>query len=145
MGGWTDRNVGILLSISGAILTAINVSAESNIPSNIDGGLRRLLQEEQTSQGFSHGRRGRGGLAIRDAEQRVRVDIYLDGKVSIAEVRQQILAANGRVTAETDTYRNGVLTAYLPLEQVPKLAKAPGVLSIKLSRRPIRNADEFAH
>jgi hypothetical protein len=139
-----------LLFFSGAMFAGITVAAESDMPANIDDGLQQLLREKQQSQSTTpqsaakgspspSARFGRGGFAVRDSEQRVRIDIFLDGKVPMPTVRRAILAANGRVTAETEAYRNGVLTAYLPLEQVAPLAKSPGILSIRLSRRPMRN------
>lgn len=118
--------------------------AESDLPSNLGPGLRQLISEQQQSRAAAApGARGRIqlGLArrvVRDADHRVLVKIHLDGKASLSDMKGA-LPEDAHVTAESGAYRNGVLSAYVPINGLVALARSPGVLSISLSRRPIVN------
>jgi subtilisin family serine protease len=77
--------------------------------------------------------------AIRDNQRRVLVNVHLDGKASLSDVRDRITAAGGNVIAENSKYKNGVLAAFVPVNKLGELAQSPGVLSMSMARRPIRN------
>jgi hypothetical protein len=118
--------------------------AESDLPSNLGPGLRQLVSEQQQSlAAAAPSVRGRIQLglarrAVRDADHRVLVKIHLDGKTPLSDMKSA-LPADAHVTAESGAYRNGVLSAYVPINRLVALARSPGVLSISLSRRPILN------
>ena len=68
------------------------------------------------------------------------VNIHLDGSVPAADVKKNLAALGLTVTSEhvalrTDG-RDGTLTAHLPLEHAAEAAKAPGVFSVLVARRP---------
>ncbi|MDP9253630.1 MAG: hypothetical protein M3O66_01620, partial [Verrucomicrobiota bacterium] len=121
-----------------------SLSAQSDLPSNLDAGLRQLVSEQQQSRAATTSNM-RGGVqpglarfAVRDAERRVLVKIHLNGKAPLSDMKSA-LPEDAHVTAESGAYRNGVLSAYVPVSRLVALARWPGVLSISLSRRPIVN------
>ena len=117
--------------------------AAPDVPANLDNGLRALLEGQQNSSVSgntpSQPLDGIAKKAVRDKEGRVMVNVRLDGNVALPEIRKQIIAAGGTVTAENSSYRHGVLSAYLPVSKIAEIARAPGVLSVSMGRRPIRN------
>ncbi|MEY2440474.1 MAG: hypothetical protein QOI34_1859, partial [Verrucomicrobiota bacterium] len=130
-----------------ACLCSNPLFAQDSSPANIDNGLRRFLSTEDQSRNASPAantsaaskRRGLTHAAVRDADRRVLVDIHLNGKVSLASVRDQLTQAGAKVIAENSSYRMGVLSAFVPANQITQLARSPGVLSISLTRRPRKN------
>ncbi len=129
------------LTVSGAL------GAGSELPGNIDHLLRQFLSSAapaapanatptaQAAGKLPATRR----LPIRDAEHRVLVDIHLSGKVSMADVRNQLVGAGAKIVAENGSYRQGMISAFLPVSKVAELARVPGVLSMSLTRRPRKN------
>src|SRR5438874_6052276 len=120
-----------------------SLAAAADVPANLDNGLRQLYAEEQQNQLAPAIRASRGhGLArkaVRDTERRVLVNFYLNGKAPLSEVRDRITAAGGNIIAENNKYKNGVPSAFVPVNKLAELAQSPGVLSISMGRRPIRN------
>ena len=119
------------------------LAAAADVPANLDNGLRQLYAEEQQNQLAPTIRAPRGpGLsrkAVRDTERRVLVNFHLNGKAPLSEVRDRITAAGGNVIAENNKYKNGVLSAFVPVNKLAELARSPGVLSMSMGRRPMRN------
>jgi Subtilase family len=119
------------------------LAAASDLPPNLDNGLRQLYDAEQPGrptaaisvpQPIALQRKG-----IRDEQGRVQVNFHLNGASPLAEVRDRITAAGGNVIAESDKYRHGILSAFVPVSKLPELARSPGVLSLSMGRRPLRN------
>jgi hypothetical protein len=69
----------------------------------------------------------------------VLANFHLNGKTPLSEVRDQVTAAGGNVIAESSKYKNGVLSAFVPVNKLAELARLPGVLSISMGHRPIKN------
>jgi Subtilase family len=131
------------------------LSAASDIPANLDNGLRQLVAGEQqqsqtatatatapaTTATATPARRPIGIMhkAVRDSQSRVLVNFHLNGKTPLSEVRDQVKAAGGNVIAESSKYRNGVLSAFVPVNKLTELARSPGVLSMSMGHRPIKN------
>jgi Subtilase family len=119
----------------------------SDLPANIDHALRQFLVSGQTAAqasatpatGGTRKLRGARGLALRDAQGRVLVDIHLNGKVPIADMRSLLISAGAKIVAENSSYRRGVISVFVPVSGVADLARSPGVLSISLARRPRTN------
>jgi hypothetical protein len=126
------------------VVSPWSLSAESDLPSNLGPGLRQLVSEQQQSRAaITSGVRGGlqpglAHLAVRDAERRVRVKIHLNGEALLSDMKMA-MPGDAQVVAESGAYRNGVLSAYVPVNRLGALARSPGVLSISLSRRPIVN------
>jgi hypothetical protein len=137
-----------LAAIGVLCLAAAGVmAADSQIPANLDSGLREVMAEAQSGRSVAASanapnqqQRGIARLAVRDLQGRVMVNIHLNGSVPIAQVRNQLASLGAKITAENNSYRNGLISAYVPVNKLAELARSPGVLSLSLGRRPIRNA-----
>jgi len=124
-------------------LSAGLLGAASDVPANLDNGVQELLNESSATRAATAGAKTPSGVsrkAIRDRENRVMLNIHLNGKTTIAEMRAQLEAAGAKVTAEAGYYRQGVISAFVPVNKIADMARSPGVLSISLGHRPIRNA-----
>lgn len=73
---------------------------------------------------------------LRDAQSRVLVNVWLDGKRPLAQVHQALEGLGGHVQAELGGYRKGVVAVWLPVERAVEAAGLPGVRSILLEHRP---------
>lgn len=137
-------SLSIATFVAFCVVFPCSLSAESDLPSNLDAGLRQLVSEQQQSRAATTlnvrggAQPGRARFAVRDAERRVLVKIHLNGKAPLSDMKSA-LPEDAHVTAESVAYRNGVLSAYVPVNRLVALARSPGVLSISLSRRPIMN------
>ena len=129
------------------ILSAGSAPAASNLPANLDNGLRVLLENRQAKQqnlaaNVSATAPSVAAVmrrAVQDEQGRVMVNIRLDGKTPLATLRDQVATAGGKVAAESAVYRKGILSAFLPVDSIATAAQFPGVLSASLGKRPIRN------
>lgn len=77
--------------------------------------------------------------AMFDAAGRVLVDIHLDGREPLAVIVERLKASGAEVTGVNPYFRNGTVSAYVPLEQVEVLAASSGLKLMKLSLRPAKN------
>ncbi|MBV9659423.1 MAG: S8 family serine peptidase [Verrucomicrobia bacterium] len=128
----------------------------SDLPANLAGGLRELVEwhraqpaaatrEEGSQRLRQHAVKAFGNRLQLDNEDRVVVDVYLDGAKPAADVRAALTALGARVFAEhlpaPGTSRgvapNGLFSAYLPVDRTVDAAQLPGVQSITLVRRPM--------
>ena len=120
-----------------------SVTAASDIPANLDNGLRQLYNEEQPAQATAAIKTARllglARKAVRDDQRRILVNFHLDGSSPLSQVRDGIIAAGGTVVAENSTYRHGVLSVFVPVNKLAELARLRGVLSMSMGRRPIKN------
>src|SRR5581483_10507840 len=121
---------------------------DKSLPANIDGGLRRVVQEDArgtpirptlTTRVNGRVQTKSASLGIRDQEKRVLVRVNLNGNDSLANVETQLTNLGGKVTAENAGYRKGVFSAFVPPQRVAEIARLNGVLSVILARRPWRN------
>jgi hypothetical protein len=120
--------------------------AQTDLPSNIDNSLRRLLTTEQqpaqpsavTPQRTTTPTRFERSI-IRDADRRVMVEIHLNGRVPVATVKAQVTDMGAKVLSESTSYQRGALSAFVPANRVVDVARLPGVLSMSLSHRPRKN------
>jgi Subtilase family len=72
-----------------------------------------------------------------DPQNRVLTTIHLDGTAKIEDVRKSLAALNIKIAAENLEYRDGALSAFIPLSSAETLATLPGVASVKLVQRPV--------
>lgn len=137
------RGICVTVACLGLSLSAGLLQAASDLPANLDNGVKELLDESSGTRAATAGAKPPSGVsrkAIRDQENRVMLSIHLNGKATIGEMRSQLGAAGAKITAEAGYYRQGVISAFVPVEKIADLARSSGVLSISLGRRPIRNA-----
>ena len=139
LGGWICAILCFLCLLPGNAFSA----ATDNVAANLGRGLRPLVGEfknriqagESESQGF----REAIGTSIHvqaDVNNRVLVDVILDGSTALDAVSQQITTLGGTVTAAIPWYQQGTLSAWMPLKSVEQLAATAGVSAVHLAPRP---------
>jgi hypothetical protein len=64
------------------------------------------------------------------------VEVALDGTVHIDKSAAAFEKMGCEITAKVPWYRQGVVSMWMPLDQAAKLARTPGVDSVKLSLKP---------
>jgi len=141
------------------VLTAGTAAAQQryqagSIPRNISPGLRHLLKHLQAGEAINLSHEGfvmdmkTGQMAhqtlgapmlIYDSSNRVLVNVHLNGRTAIEQLRQQLEQAGSRVTAQNPSFHRGVIEAYVPLTSVAQAAQLPGTSHIQLVYRPYAN------
>ena len=137
------RKLSLVIAVLCLLGSAGRLGAASDLPSNLDNGVRELLAESSSSHAAAQATNAPNGIsrkAVRDQAGRVMLSIHLNGKMTIAEVRALLVAAGAQVTSEDSFYRHGAISAFVPVNKITEIARSPGVLSIALGRHPIRNA-----
>lgn len=81
----------------------------------------------------------RNALAMRDASGRILVDVFLDGSVSLPDFLSQLSAMGAEVTGVEPNFRNGAVSAYVPVAALTTLGSSSGLHLAKMSLRPQRN------
>jgi hypothetical protein len=118
----------------------------AEIPTNIDGGLRKLLEGGAATPPAAAARgpatskgpvRAAGPVTRRDDKGRVLVSITLEQGVSPDTVKAGIEAAGGAVTGIAVSGR-GLVNAFVPVSSVPRVAGTKGVRAMRLSRPILR-------
>jgi hypothetical protein len=113
----------------------------------LDSRLSDLVAAQKASQGLRQEARtaqsvdapvARSG-AMFDAAGRVLVDIHLDGKEPIAVIVERLKASGAEITGVNPYFRNGTVSAYIPIDQIEVLAASSGLKLMKMSLRPARN------
>src|SRR4051812_18364321 len=132
------------LVLIAALVFGPEIFGQIDTPANIDSSLRRVLVAESQGKSVAPKTRSKSAhkrrpLALRDNERRVLVNIRLNGQASLADVRQRLVAAGANVTSENSSYRNGIISAFVPVSKVAEVARSTGVLSMSVARRPIKN------
>jgi hypothetical protein len=122
------------------------------VPQNLGNGLDKLVESNLTIKAAQ----ARGSaiatfngyatkeaadyarLAIIDAQHRPLVRIHLDGTVGLDQLKATLTSRFGslNVTATDKKYRAGVIEGYISVDDVPGLAKAPGVRAVILTLKP---------
>lgn len=136
------------LSISlGSGLVVAPAFARTDVPANLGGGLRKLVQQFNATGGVLDRRAvprfsaDYSNLAVFDAQNRVLVSIHLNGRQPLGEFSRLLQARTDlqdvRVVASTDRYRAGVVDAYVPVGKTVLLARLPGVASVVLVPKPV--------
>ena len=126
----------ILTSVLGASMGA---AAQPPIPDNIGGGLRQLVEAQGNAAAAPSELSAAAVLeprVLRDAQSRVLVNVWLDGRRPLAAVHQSLAGLGANVSAELAAYRKGVIAAYVPVERASDAARLSGVRSVTLQHRP---------
>ena len=79
-------------------------------------------------------------LARTDDQQRVQVEVMMDGTAAMSDLIATCQGAGCDITAQVDWYRQGTFSMWMPLSQAAALAQTQGVDSIKLSLKPFHRA-----
>lgn len=134
------------------LLAAIGVLAHarsafgSPVPQNLGAGLRDLVEQQvsATSRRMPNNASPRpiisyDDLKISDSQQRVLVNIVLNGEMPLANVQNEVTALGAIVTATSNQYRAGVLEAFVSPTKAAEIAKWKGVSAIHLVPKPLNN------
>jgi hypothetical protein len=114
-------------------------------PKNLALGLEQLSQEYRkalpaNTEKLTHDQFAKliSGykLARYDENDRVQVEVTLDGAVPIEKSIAAYEKLGCTITATVPWYHQGVLSMWMPLNQADALARTPGVDSVKLSLKP---------
>jgi hypothetical protein len=124
--------------LSCAFGTSIGAAAPAPTPENLGGGLRQLVEARNAAAAPSavSGAALLERRVLRDEQSRVLVNVWLDGKHPLAAVHQSLSALGANVSAELPSYRNGVISAYVPIEKASDAARLLGVRSVTLEHKP---------
>ncbi len=79
-------------------------------------------------------------LARTDDQDRVQVEVIMDGTAAMTDLTAACKAAGCDITAQIDWFHQGTFSMWMPLSQAAALAQTKGVDSIKLSLQPIHRA-----
>jgi subtilase family protein len=116
---------------------------------NFDNEIRRIIEHTQSGGILASGtpkvsttaeQLGLASQAIQDSQQRILVNVHLNGNAPMTDVRTSINNMGGKVAAENASYRSGISSAYVPANKLTDLAGAPGVLSLAMVHKPYVNA-----
>src|SRR5690242_3628154 len=107
------------------IIMAPHAVAQADFPANVDNGLRRLLVNEQQNKVSQRPARPASfqRSIIRDSDRRVLVEIHLNGRVPLEAVSAQVADSGGKVLGENRSYRQGTLSAFVPVNRIADIAR----------------------
>ena len=144
----------IFLAFAAGIAAGQQTNLAAGIPRNISPGLRHLLQHVEAGETVNLSREGysldmrtgevshlvqAGPMPIYDQNNRVLVDVHLNGRATLDALRQQLEQMGSRVVAQNPNFHKGVIETYLPLAAVAQAAQLPGTSHIQLIYRPLTN------
>ena len=132
----------ILLTVTSALVATAHaqISPVPNIavPENLGLGLKQLVELSQQNQGQLQSRIASSRSVMSDASGRVVVNIYLNGKISAADLTAKLIELGLEIVAVDSHWRSGVISAWLPIAKATSVANLPGVQSVMLAPRPVR-------
>jgi hypothetical protein len=119
------------LSLCAALAPAL---ARPNIPENLGAGLRALVIDHYSPTDPDAAKPER---AQYDTSGRVLVEIYANGKLPLAQLVSGLESLGIKIVAVNSSYRNGAISAYLPLEKATLAAELRGLGNMALSLKPV--------
>ena len=119
-------------------LASAALAQVSPIPENLGLGLRQLAEASRTDPAQLKARAITAPSINADVTGRVLVNVQLNGEVPFGEMQAKLSDLGAEITAADNRWRNGVISAWLPLAAAEAAAILPGVRSITLARKPIR-------
>ena len=144
------RHPGRVLKTSVALaLTSLSASSLYALPENLALGLKELAQDYRDARPagiktLSHTQvtavAANYPLARFDAQDRVQVEVALDGTLSMKDAEAALVAQGCEITAKVGWYRNGLISCWMPLDKASQVGRLAGVSSAKLSLKPHHRA-----
>ncbi len=136
-----------LTSALAALLVATGVaSSHAALPENLNNGLRELAQTYKDSAAKAGSKTlahaaaqsvlRTNADARADAQDRVIVDVYLDGTAPIGDVVAKLESLGCKIQSRIDWYGHGALSVWLPLDKAAKVGRAAGVHTVNLALKP---------
>ncbi len=150
----------ILTACAGLALSGSPLQANAPVPANLGGGLELLVQSKvdlraarsegrsvkvfRSAKQIEYTSQEAADLAdasITDEEGRIMVLISLNGLEKFEKVRAAVKANTPslQITAVDQTYKGGVIEAWVRVVDVPALAETWGVRSVRLEAKPEHN------
>lgn len=136
----------------GALLLSAGAAHAAPVPANLGAGLGEIVANRLAAQNPSGAlgqQRSVGvgqmltidtGRVMRDAANRVLVNIVVDGQFNYDSVRAAVGAVPGvKISTEDRKYRSGIIEGFVPEASVIALAKLPGVSAVHAVIRPTTN------
>jgi hypothetical protein len=138
-------------------LNLLLAQSQKGVPGNLDSGMRELvkLSHEAVIKGrpeldlatieqsvrTSAARKASGVFRLHvDQKNRVMANVLSDGTVDLNTLRQALAAQGASIVASDPSYRNGIISAFIPVSSVEALAAQPGVRAISVAHRGRTNA-----
>src|SRR3954447_8882179 len=115
---------------------ALAVAQVSPVPENLGLGLRQLVESSRTDPAQLKARTAAAPAINAAAAGGVLVNVQQNGELPFPEVRPRLASLGAEITAADEQWRNGVISAWLPLAEAEAAAILPGVRSITLARKP---------
>lgn len=137
--GNKSRGLFIPAILAAGLYASVGAAAQQSVPDNIGGGLRHLLEAQRNAPSAAAAVSAAALLEprlLRDAQNRVLVNVWLDGTRPLAAVHQSLEGVGANVSAGLATYRKGVIAAYVPVQRASDVARLPGVRSVILEHKP---------
>ena len=106
-------------------------------PSNLGLGLRQLVDSYKRDRALAQAKAATSRTIQMDSQDRVLVNLHLDGKAPINVVAAALTRAGAEILAVDPNWRHGVISARLPLPQAEAIGATVGVQSVMLAHRPI--------
>lgn len=140
---------GLILSrcvVALAAALACTAQAAPQSQGNLGLGLRQLIAFQQAEGAAGSAANLRAALDARfasaknvvlDTDGRVQVEVHLNGRVPLDQVKSAAQQLNVQAFAETTRWRHGVISAYVPIAQAAALAQLPGVKAVLMSAPPV--------
>jgi hypothetical protein len=118
-----------------AVLLPI-ASFGADLHSNLGLGLRQLVETYQTDQTTFKQKMSEATVQSDTTANRVLVDIHLDGTRALNDVRSDLENLGLEIISVDPTWRNGVISAWLPISQATTAAQLASVRSVMLAPKP---------
>lgn len=129
------------------LLLSVFTTAQAAPAAQLDSRLSDLVAAQKTTKASKSGARVAQAIdepaatfdGMFDTAGRILVDLYLDGSEPVEAVVERLKASGAEVTGVNPYFRNGTISAYVPLEQLEPLAANSGLRLMKMSLRPAKN------
>jgi Subtilase family len=114
--------------------------ASAQVPANLGLGLRNLAETYEQDRAQFHRKIASSKKIQSDTAGRIIVNIHLDGTRPVRAVALELESLGGEILAIDTHWRDGVISARLPIAQAIAVAKNSGVQSVMLAPAPIHRA-----
>ncbi|HEY5036592.1 MAG TPA: hypothetical protein VII74_05625, partial [Chthoniobacterales bacterium] len=121
-----------------SLVWAQTPAAAPSVPENLGLGLRQLVTVQQQAPAQLSSKLAATPVIQSDQVANVIVNINLDGAQTPAMVSASLAALGVQIIGVETRWRNGVISASIPVAQAVTIAGLPGVKSVMLARKPIR-------
>ncbi|MGH7937137.1 MAG: hypothetical protein ACRD5Z_26090, partial [Bryobacteraceae bacterium] len=132
----------VLITIVGTLIVAslawAQTPAAPSVPENLGLGLRGLVTLQREAPAQLSSKLASSPTIQSDQVANVIVNINLDGTQTPATVSASLAVLGVRIIGMETRWRNGVISASIPIAQAVTIAGLPGVKSVMLARKPIR-------